>query len=175
MNIVDKLLRGSWKKRDSEKESGTTRDRKREREREKDWDVASARGRDPAPQHVATLSLPASSVQHERFELLLCRLKSRGTSISHGLAVDARPYEIQLNILCVILWIFCEMRLWNVPRTRVDSFRYDEESCIFSLRFVVAFWHTLKMICPFTGNLRREFLMNNCARDTRYFYTYTKI
>ena len=35
MNIVDKSLRGSWKKRDSEKESGTTRDRKRERERER--------------------------------------------------------------------------------------------------------------------------------------------
>ena len=44
MNIVDKSLRGSWKKRDSEKESGTTRDRKRERERERKTETLRVRG-----------------------------------------------------------------------------------------------------------------------------------
>lgn len=45
--------------------------RNRERRREHE--------RGPAPVHVATLSLPASSVKHERSESLLCRLKSRGS------------------------------------------------------------------------------------------------
>ena len=63
MDIGDKL-RGGQKKRKSVKKSGTPRERRTER------DVAGVRGRGPAPRHVATLSLPASSVQRVRSEPL---------------------------------------------------------------------------------------------------------